>query len=81
MKIDHWKPQFNDLERNKRKEFGENFKKNRIENGFSIEEIAKILFISEDMVLRIERGIVSPDSPNLQEKLNRIQNRKSLIIS
>lgn len=81
MGLDNWRPKLKISEHRKRREFGEYAKSIRLNNGFSIAEMAEVLFVSVDLIIRIENGKVSPDAPNLQEKLKNISKRKSLIIS
>ena len=81
MGLDNWRPQLNDAEQKKRKEFGDAAREKRIANELSITEMAAVLFISEELVVRIENGKVSPDTPNLLAKFNQIEKRKTLIIS
>ena len=81
MGLDNWRPQLNETEQKKRKEFGDSARNKRITNGLSIAEMAAALFISEDMVVRIENGKVSPDTPNLLAKFDQLEKRKTLIIS
>ena len=81
MGLDNWRPQFSETEQKKRKQFGDQARNKRIANGLSIAEMAAVLFISEDLVIRIEKGNVSPDTPNLLAKFIQFENRKTLIIS
>lgn len=81
MGLDSWRPQFSENEQKKRKEFGDRARNKRIANGLSIAEMAAVLFISEELVVRIEKGEVSPDAPNLLAKFNQLGKRKTLIIS
>lgn len=81
MGLDNWRPQLSETEQTKRKEFGDSARNKRITNRLSIVEMAAALFISEELVVRIENGKVSPDTPNLLEKFNQIEKRKTIIIS
>ena len=81
MGLDNWRPQISETEQKKRKAFGDQARNKRIANGLSIAEMAAVLFISEDLVVRIENGKVSPDTHNLLAKFNQLEKRKTLIIS
>lgn len=80
-KLDSWYAIQTDNEKNRRAAFAEEFKGIRIANRLSINEMAAKLSVSEEMVMRIELGCVSPDVPNLRKRLDELSKRKSLIIA
>lgn len=81
MKIDNWHIKHNDSEKQKRKEFGQRFQAFRQEKGLSIRKTALLMGVSEEMVMKIEQGEISPDFPNLKKRMERMSFGKKLIIA
>lgn len=81
MGLDSWRPKQSKEEQEKRIAFGQDVRRIRIEKGLSISVMAEKIGVSEDLMVRIENGKVSPDIPRLQSKLSHLKDRRNLIIS
>lgn len=67
-------------EKEKRLEFGNEFREERNKQRFSIAEMANKLNISIELLKRIESGCVSPDSPGIKEKLLKFKSSQRMKI-
>ncbi|WP_187445561.1 helix-turn-helix domain-containing protein [Bacillus infantis] len=80
-RMDNWSRKQSDQERGRREEFGASFRAKREERGLSVERAAAIIGVSADMVKLIEAGKISPEFPNLQSKIKKLDTRRKLIIA
>lgn len=80
-KLDRWNVKCTDVESDKRKQFATECRQIRRELNLSINEMAQRMGVSEDMVLRIESGCVSPETPGLIRRINQVKNQKRMIIA
>jgi predicted transcriptional regulator len=81
MGLDSWRPKQSKEEEEKRMAFGHDARRIRKEKGLSISVMAEKMGVSEELIVRIENGKVSPDIPRLQSKLSHLKDRRNLIIS
>ncbi|MGG1483519.1 helix-turn-helix transcriptional regulator [Peribacillus castrilensis] len=81
MGLDSWRPKQSKEEEEKRIAFGHDVRRIRKEKGLSISVMAEKIGVSEELMVRIENGKVSPDIPRLQSKLSHLKDRRNLVIS
>jgi transcriptional regulator with XRE-family HTH domain len=68
-------------EKERRKQFGSNIRMKRLSRNISMDDLAKRANISSDLILRIESGLVSPDLPGLQKRINYALERELMVIA
>jgi predicted transcriptional regulator len=72
------KPSLNQLV--KRKEFGFRIRERRYEKNLSIAELSERAMISQELVLRIESGLVDPEITSIVKRLEHALESEKLII-
>jgi predicted transcriptional regulator len=64
-----------------RKAFGTNIRERRQERNMSMEELARRALISQDLLLRIESGLVDPRVESIRNRLNHALESEMMVIA
>lgn len=74
------KNRYDELEKLERKEFGQKLLKKRMELDITRKTAAKMMDISVEMVVRIENGYISPETPGLLHKVENLRKKEYMRI-
>lgn len=79
--LDRYEPKHTPEEKSRRKSFGKACETLRLDLGLSLSGMAKRLNVSEELMVRIENGKVSPEAPGIQRKLDQLQCNEKMVIA
>jgi len=71
---------YDELDKLERKEFGRKLLKKRMELDITRKTAAKMMDISVEMVVRIENGYISPETPGLLHKVENLRKKEYMRI-